>query len=128
MKRVLTALVAIPLVVLVTIYSPDWIFAFAVGLVCALAVDEFLSLGQKKGMGRPGRWFLAPAALVAVSFLGGSGWVLTTVALAAITLMTVTIFSQPMDTALGRVGNGLSSVVYCSVTLGFLVMIPRDMI
>lgn len=128
MQRVLTAAVAVPLVVLITIFSPDWIFAFAVGLVCAVAVEEFLSLGQKKGIGRPGRWFLAPSALVAISFMGGSGWVLTSIALSTVALLTVTIYSEPIETALGRVAIGLSGVLYCCVTLGFLVMIPRELV
>src|SRR5204862_7320843 len=108
MKRVITAAVAIPLVVLTTIGSPNWFFAFTVGLVCALAVEEFLSLGEKKGIGRPGRWFLAPAALVGVSFIGGSGWVLTTLALSTLALLAVTVLSGPIEIALGRVSIGMS--------------------
>ena len=128
MKRVITAAAAIPLVVLLTIFSPAWIFALAVGLVCALAVEEFLSLGAKKGIGRPGRWFLAPAALVGISFWGGAGWVLKALGLAVISVMTGTIFSDPIETALGRVGIGLSGVLYCSVTLGFLVLMHRELV
>jgi phosphatidate cytidylyltransferase len=128
MKRVLTAAVAIPLVVLITIYAPDWAFALVVGLVAALAVDEFLSLGAKRGIGRPGRWFFIPAAATAISFLGGSGSVLMTLAFAVLILMTVTIFSHPVETALGRVGIGISGIVYCSLTLGFLVLMPRRLI
>ena len=128
MKRVLTAAVAIPVVVLITIFSPDWLFAFFVGLTGALSVGEFLSLAEKKGIGRPGGWFLAPAALVTMSFAGGTSWVLTMLGFAGIGLMTVTIFSGPMETALGRVGMGLGAIVYCSVTLGFLVNLPRELI
>jgi phosphatidate cytidylyltransferase len=128
MKRVLTAAVAVPLVVLITIYTPDWAFAFTVGLVAGLAVEEFLSLGAKKGIGRPGRWFFALAAAVAISFLGGAGSVLMTLAFVALALMTVTIFSHPIETALGRVGIGLGGIVYGSLTLGFLVLMPRQVI
>jgi phosphatidate cytidylyltransferase len=128
MKRVLTAAVAVPIVLLITIFSPDWLFALAVGLVCALAVDEFLALAERKGIGRPDRWFLAPAALVGVAFIGGGGWVLTVFASSTLALMTVTIFSEPIETALGRVAAGLGSVAYCSLTLGFLVLIPRELI
>src|SRR5437868_1503126 len=103
MKRVLTAVVAIPLVVIITIYFPDWAFALVVGLVAALAVEEFLSLGGRKGIGRPGRWFFAAAAAVAISFMGGLGSVAIALAFATIALMTVTIFSEPIETALGRV-------------------------
>jgi phosphatidate cytidylyltransferase len=94
--------------------------------VCAFAVDEFLSLGEKKEIGRPGRWFLAPAALVSVSFIGGPSWVLTTFAFVVLLLLTGTIFGEPIEHALGRASMGLASVAYCSVTLGFLILIPRD--
>jgi phosphatidate cytidylyltransferase len=125
MSRVLTAIVAIPLVVLLTLFAPNWLFAIALGLVAALAVDEFLNLAEKKGIGRPGRWFLVPAALVAISFTGNASWVLMASVFSAIALMTVTIFSQPIDTALGRVGMGLSAMTYCSLTLGFLVWLQQ---
>jgi phosphatidate cytidylyltransferase len=125
MSRVLTAIVAIPLVVLLTLFAPNWLFAIVLGVVAALAVDEFLDLAKKKGIGRPGRWFLVPAALVAVSFIGNASWVLTTSVFSAIALMTVMIFTQPIDTALGRVGMGLSAMMYCSLTLGFLVWLQQ---
>src|SRR5262245_6276341 len=128
MKRVLTAVVAIPVVVLITIFSPDWLFPFVVGGVAALACDEFLSLAQTKHIGRPGRWFLVPAALVTSSFMGSPAWAVTTLTLALLVLMTVTIFSKPLETAFGRLGIGLGGMVYCSVTLGFLVLMPRELI
>jgi len=128
MKRVVTAVVAIPLVLAITWFAPNWVFAFVVGLVAALAVEEFLSLGARRGIGRPGRWFLAPAVLVTASFVGGTGWGMTSLALSVLALLTVTIFSGPVETALGRVAIGLSSLLYCSVTLGFLVPMPRELI
>ena len=45
MKRILTAAVAIPLVLLITIFSPGWLFAVVVGLVAAAAAEEFWDLG-----------------------------------------------------------------------------------
>src|SRR2546425_1264497 len=128
MKRVLTALIAIPIVLLITIYSPDWFFASAVGVVAALGVEEFLELASKKGIGRPGRWFLVPAAIVSFSFTGGPPWVIAAFVLATLTLMTATIFGGQMETAFGRVGMGVSGIGYCSLTLGFLILMPRDLI
>jgi phosphatidate cytidylyltransferase len=128
MKRVLTAAVAIPFVVFITVFSPDWLFALCIGLVCALAVDEFLSLAERKGIGRPGRWFLVPSALVAICFLGGANWVVTAFAFSALTLMTAMIFSERIETVLGRVGMGLAGVAYCSLTLGFIIMMPREQV
>jgi len=128
MKRVLTAAVAIPLVLLITLLSPDWFFAIVIGLVCAVAIEEFLSLGAAKGIGRPGRWFLAPASFVAVAYIGGAEWVLTTLVLTTLALMAGMIFSGNIDTALGGVGMGLGGMTYCSLTLGCLVLMPRDLI
>jgi hypothetical protein len=45
MKRILTAAVAIPLVVLLTLYFPDWLFALVVSLFAVVAADEFQALG-----------------------------------------------------------------------------------
>src|SRR5205085_6327198 len=49
MKRVATAAVLIPLVLLATLRAPNWIFAFLVGLVALLATDEYLGLAQGFG-------------------------------------------------------------------------------
>ncbi len=128
MKRVLTAVVLVPLVVLTTLYSPDWLFALAVALVAALAVEEFLTLGAVRGIGRPGKWFLALAMAVSASFFFGTGWVLTSLAGSILVLLTVNIFAGSIDAALGRVSVGLSGLLYCSVTLGFLLVMPRELI
>src|SRR5262245_26641170 len=128
MKRVITAAVAVPLVVLVTFFAPHWIFSVAVGSVAALSVEEFLSLAAMKGLGRPGRWFLVPAGIVGFSFFAGFGWVLTTFSLAVIGLMSTSIFSSPIEAAFVRLAVALSGVAYCCLTLGFLVLMPREMI
>ncbi|MBI1746000.1 MAG: phosphatidate cytidylyltransferase [Acidobacteria bacterium] len=44
MKRFLTALVMVPLVILAVLYSPSWLFAFWVGGVSLLALYEFFTL------------------------------------------------------------------------------------
>jgi phosphatidate cytidylyltransferase len=124
--RVLTAAVGIPIVVLLIILATNSILALVIGAIAAGAVEEFLGLATKRGIGRPGRWFLVPAASVAVSFLGGPGWVLRALVLATLALMATSIFYPSTEAALGRVGMGLSSVVYCPLTLGFIVLIPRE--
>jgi len=45
-----------------------------------------------------------------------------------IALMTVTIFSGPIETALGRVVTGLAAILYGPLTLGFLVLMPPGFI
>jgi phosphatidate cytidylyltransferase len=128
MKRILTAAVAIPIVVLITIYAPDWAFALAIGLVSAVAVEELFSLAANNGTARPGRWFLVAAAAVAMSFLGGSGWVLGTMVCATIVLMSIAVFNGSIETAQERITTGLASLVYCPLTLGFIVLMPREQV
>lgn len=126
MKRVLTAAVAIPIVLLLTIYSPQWLFAGVLGLVAALGANEFLSLGATKGLGRPQKWFLALPMLVTLSFLQNPAWIVGAVMISVLVLMTTTVFSSSIETALGRVAIALSSLVYCSVSLGFLILMRRQ--
>jgi phosphatidate cytidylyltransferase len=127
MKRVLTAAIAVPITVLITLFAPDWFFALAVGFVSALAVDEFLSLAEKKGIQRFDRWFVVSAGLVSVAFIGGPSWVLSSLAGIALLTLTVAIFTPPVEAALGRVGMGLGGVLYCAFALGFLVLIRETM-
>src|SRR5436305_571105 len=128
MKRLVSAAIAIPVVILITLFAPGWLFALVIGLVSALAVEEFFSLAEKQGIGRPGRWFAVPAAGVSVSFLWGFGWVVTAIVASAMLLMTAAVFSGTLHAALGRVGMGLGGIVYCPVTLGFMVLLPRNQI
>ena len=65
MKRVLTAVIAIPIVVLVTIYAPDWIFAFVIGLVAAVQYAELAV--RENGFLRQRSWFQVPS----LAALGG---------------------------------------------------------
>lgn len=50
MKRSLTALVLIPLVLALLFYAPNWLFACVIGVVALLAADEFLRLADGYGI------------------------------------------------------------------------------
>ncbi len=129
MKRILTAVVAIPLVLVATLYSPDWLFAILVSVFAALALEEFLQLGSKRGGDRAGRWFLIPGALVTASFyFGEPELVLMALSLATLILMSVSVFGGTIETAFSRVGFGLAGLVYCCVTLGFIVLLGRELV
>jgi len=66
MKRILTALVLIPLVLLMVFVGPrwQWLFTLAVAGVAALAAWEYLGLAEKSGAKPP-----RVAVLVAVGLL-----------------------------------------------------------
>ena len=124
MKRILTAAVAIPAVLLATIYAPNWLFAILVGAVAALMLEEYFCLSAARG--RPGRWFLLPAAAVATSFVGGPQWILMILTGSVLCLMTTAAFAGDIDNAFVRVSTGLSGVAYCSILLGFIIVLSRD--
>jgi phosphatidate cytidylyltransferase len=126
MKRLITAAIAIPLALLVTIFAPDWLFALIAGVVSALMLHEYLSMTATSGRHRPGHWFLIPGALVTTSFIGGSSWVVASLLLATLCLTTSAVFVADTASAVGRVSSGLSGVVYCSFLLGFVVLLSRD--
>src|SRR5205814_233376 len=83
----------------IPICAPPAIFAATVAVVSMLAVEEFFSLSIKKGIGRPGRWFLLAIAAVSMSFLGGPVWVLGAAVFAAIMLMTIEMLTAPAEDA-----------------------------
>jgi len=60
MKRILTAVVLIPVVLLIVVWAPLWLFAAAVALVAVLAMREYLDIAKGYG-GTPFR----KAALIA---------------------------------------------------------------
>ncbi|MDP9267777.1 MAG: phosphatidate cytidylyltransferase [Acidobacteriota bacterium] len=65
MKRVLTAVILIPLVLADIFFAPDWLVVLTVGLVATLAASEFLQLAEASGMA-PYRG--VTVSLVAVGF------------------------------------------------------------
>ncbi len=66
MKRVLTALVLIPLVLLAVFKAPHWLFTLLVGVVALLALKEYLALVKAYGV-VPLRW--TSYIIVALTFL-----------------------------------------------------------
>lgn len=66
MKRVLTAAVLVPVVILITLKAPPWVFVSVVGLVAVLAAFEYLSIAGRFAPGLPKRTALS---FVFLSFL-----------------------------------------------------------
>jgi len=125
MKRLLTAAVGIPAVLLLTIYAPNWLFALVVAACAALMLNEFLNLSAASGRTRPGRWFLPVGAAVTAAFASTASVVVETLGVVSILLMTVVVFRTPIAKALDSVTTGLAGTLYCCVLMGFLVALPR---
>jgi phosphatidate cytidylyltransferase len=65
MKRVLTAVVLIPLVLLAVFRAPMWLFVLLVGIIIVLALDEYLDIAEAAGI-KPFRWLTYAIALVPI--------------------------------------------------------------
>src|SRR5215471_8914850 len=77
MKRVLTAVIGIPLVIAVTLHSPHWLFALIVALAAGSCFHELMTIGTSRMGSRPGGWTAVAGAAVTASFIGDAAWVLT---------------------------------------------------
>src|SRR5688572_13714025 len=128
MKRVLTAVVGIPIVIAVTLHSPHWLFALIIGLVAGQCYRELLTMGGARLGTRPGGWTAVAGAAVTASFVGEASWVLTILAAAFIFTIVVMTFEGSLDPMLPNAGLVALGMVYCCVLPGFLVWLPPHLV
>ncbi|MGB8258789.1 MAG: phosphatidate cytidylyltransferase [Terracidiphilus sp.] len=120
MKRIVTALVLIPLV-LILVFLPaklHWIFALAVAGVAALAAWEFLGLAHAAGA-KPPR--VATIVAIVALFAGNFLWPDQTVSILGILIVALLVyctFLHPVQQVMGD----LSTSVLCLVYVGFMMI------
>lgn len=123
MKRVLTAVVLIPLVLILVFLSSrwQWVFVAVTGLVAALAAWEYLGLARARGAGPPRiAVIVAIAALFADYFVWPDQLALALGSL-CLGLLVYCTFSSPTERMLPDATNS----VFCLVYTGFaLIAIP----
>jgi len=119
MKRVLTALILIPFVLLLVFLGPkwQWLFTLAVAGVAALAAWEFLAMAQKTGANPP-----RVAVLVAILalFAGAFEWPDQTTAilgLLSLGLLVYCTFSRPVEQVMADASTSIFCLLYAGFTL-----------
>lgn len=117
MKRILTALVLIPVVLVLVFLAPRWLFTLAVAAVALLAAWEYISLAQKCAV-RPPRVALLVAllALFAVSF----AWPERTPAFFGILclgLLVYCTFFRPVVQVMADAAASIFCILYTGFTL-----------
>jgi len=122
MKRVLTALLLIPIVVLLLFFGPPWLITIACAVVACLALWEYLAIADATGASTP-RWLTLglAIALFAINFDSPS-MMLPAFTGAGFILGVVCTFRSPVDRVLRDASFaffGLLLVVYP------LSLIPR---
>jgi phosphatidate cytidylyltransferase len=117
MKRILTAVVLIPLVIVLVFLGPDWLVTLAAGLVALLAAWEYLGIAQAAGSNTPRiPVLLAIAFLFAFSFLWPDKLVATLGAL-SLGLLIYCAFSVPVADVLQAAANAVFCLMYTGFTL-----------
>jgi len=124
MKRVLTAVIGIPLVIAVTLYSPHWLFALIVALAAGLCFNELMTFSVSRMGSRPGGWTAVAGAAVTASFVGDPAWVLTILTAAFLFCFILMMFDGSLDSILPKASLVAIGMVYCCVLLGFIVWLP----
>ena len=120
MKRILTAVVLIPVVLFLVFLGPKWhwVFTLAVTGIAALAAWEFLSLAEQGGA-RPPK--MAVMAALGILFATNSEWPDRTMAvfcLLSLALLVYCTFWRPV----GQVMADATASVFCLVYIGFTLL------
>jgi phosphatidate cytidylyltransferase len=123
MKRILTALVLIPLVIALVFLGPDWLVTLAVGAVALLAAWEYLGIAQAAGAKSPRIPVLvAIAILFAVSFLWPDK-LLAVLGALSLALLVYCAFAVPVAEVLQDAANAVFCLMYTGFTLIALPML-----
>jgi phosphatidate cytidylyltransferase len=139
MKRILTAVVLIPLVLLVVFKAPLWLFSLIVGLVVVLSLHEYLGIVEHSGI-EPVRWIAYALAIfivvhsfifVAARYQGAGRYALYEFAIQAFYLAIPVlisllfgipvIFRRELRTALAASATSAFSVFYIAIPLAILI-------
>jgi phosphatidate cytidylyltransferase len=119
MKRVLTALVLIPLVLLMVFLGPrwQWFFAMATAAVAMLASWEFLVLAERSGASPPR---IAVLVAIAALFVGNFQWPDQMAALLGVLCLSLLVyctFFKPVEQMMAAAATALFCLFYTGFTL-----------
>jgi phosphatidate cytidylyltransferase len=122
MKRILTALALIPLVLLLVFLGPDWLVTLASGAVALLAAWEYLGIAQATGTKTPRIPVLVAIVLL---FAVNQFWpdrLSAALGALSLALLVYCAFAVPIEEAL----RDSASAVFCLMYTGFtLIALPE---
>ncbi len=119
MKRVLTALILIPVVLVLVFLGPwwQWLFTLAVALVAALAAWEFLGMAQKAGATPPR---IAVLVAILALFAGNFYWpgqINAILGILILGLLVYCAFAPPVDQVMANASSSIFCLFYIGMTL-----------
>jgi phosphatidate cytidylyltransferase len=117
MKRVLTAVVLIPVVLLLVFFAPRWLFTVAVAVVAALAAWEYMGLADRGGA-KPPR--IAVLVALAALFAGNYQWPDLTAAIfgmVSLALLVYCALAKPARQVMADASASIFCFFYVGLTL-----------
>ena len=124
MKRVITAVILIAVVVFLIFFGQLWMLTLACGLVAELAAYEYLVLANSRGNQIPAWWMAAGIALLfLVTFYRPTDTALPVLSALALTLLAWSAFRGALDHVLSEAAIGLFGLVYVGYPLTLLPVI-----
>jgi phosphatidate cytidylyltransferase len=119
MKRLLTALILIPLVLLLIFLGPRWLVALAVAAVAALAAWEFLGLAKSSGANPPR---VAVLVAIAALFAANFAWdqrdqIAAILGILSLALLVYCTFFRPVEQMLADASISIFCLFYIGMTL-----------
>jgi phosphatidate cytidylyltransferase len=143
MKRVLTALALIPLVLLAVFRAPLWLFALLVAGIIVLALHEYLAIAEAAGI-KPFKWLTYIMSLMPFVLLWIRGWpaerhyakfgfgLFLSLEWVTVLLAAAIVFGIPLvfrkDLRMGLAASAASTfgVIYVGGSLSLLVALRAD--
>ena len=123
MKRVITAAILIPLVLLLLLKGSFLLVAAATALVAGLATWEYLSIAALHGSQPPRALTLVSVAIVFAATYQNTALILPAIGLCSLVLLIVCGFRSPLERVLPDTAYSVFGLVYCGLTLTTLPLI-----
>ncbi len=128
MKRILTALVLIPLVLALVFWAPLWLYAAAVAAVAMMAGWECLGMAERGGFQPPRTAVMVALPLL---FAGNFEWPdrgMAVFGILSLGLLICCVFSRPTERVMADAAVSIFCLFYVGVTLLALVNLrdPRE--
>ena len=126
MKRVLTALILIPLVLALVFLGPRWLFTLVTGGVAALAAWEFLGMAARSGA-KPPR--IAVLVAIGLLFAGNLQWPDQSTAIfgmLSLALLVYCTFFSPIEQVMPNAMISVFCLLYTGLTLVVLTVLREE--
>ena len=126
MARILTAVVLIPLVILLLLKGPFWLLALAAAGVAMLACWEYLALAHASGAGTPRILTLVAIGALFLAAYRLPEMLLPVLVASALIIFVVVSFRSPLNRVLLDTSASVFGLIYTGLTLTTLLFMSQQ--